>query len=105
MILGGKLPGKVGRCRFFIARKANTTVNIAPFRQSTVSHDHNGVAAGEEIVKLAGEPARYMDVAGFFIARKANMIMRKETSDKGVSFRMNKRESRYQKWHKTLFRG
>ena len=56
-------------------------------------------------MKLAGEPARYMDVAGFFIARKANMIMRKETSDKGVSFRMNKRESRYQKWHKTLFRG
>ena len=65
MILGGKLPGKVGRCRFFIARKANTTVNIAPFRESTVSHDHNGVAAGEETVKLAGEPARYMDVAGF----------------------------------------
>ena len=70
MILGGKLPGKVGRCRFFIARKANTTVNIAPFRESTVSHDHNGVAAGEETVKLAGEPARYMDVAGFFYCKK-----------------------------------
>ena len=75
MILGGKLPGKVGRCRFFIARKANTTVNIAPFRESTVSHDHNGVAAGEETVKLAVDPARYMDVAGFFIAKKRHLFL------------------------------
>ena len=67
MILGGKLPGKVGRCRFlfcklFLQYRGKIAVMLSFFllatsllSESMVSFDHAcGIAARKETMKLAG---------------------------------------------------
>ena len=81
MILGGKLPGKVGRCRFFLAQNIFTIQrkdsshavffhfgNVATFRKYGFlrsSMRHCRKEGNHETCRTA--PARYMDVAGFFL--------------------------------------
>ena len=66
MILGGKLPGKVGRCRFFYCPKGKYN------RQHRSFPGKYGFPQSERRCRREGnretrriEPARYMDVAGF----------------------------------------
>ena len=65
MILGGKLPGKVGRCRFFIALMKDSLLTVfflfcrnpaaSLLSESMVSCDPLcGIAARKETMKLAG---------------------------------------------------
>ena len=65
MILGGKLPGKVGRCRFFIALMKDSLLTVfflfcrnpaaSLLSESMVSFDPLcGIAARKETMKLAG---------------------------------------------------
>ena len=63
MILGGKLPGKVGRCRFYFFLFCKPAASL--LSESTLFHDGIGFAARKKSVKL-GMP-RYMDVAGFLL--------------------------------------
>ena len=81
MILGGKLPGKVGRCRFFLAQNIFTIQrkdsshavffhfgNVATFRKYGFlrsSMRHCRKEGNHETCRTA--PARYMDVAGFLL--------------------------------------
>ena len=82
MILGGKLPGKVGRCRFFLCpnilqlqyrmRTASAVFfhfgNVSTFRKYGFlrsSMRHRRKEGNHETCRAA--PARYMDVAGFLL--------------------------------------
>ncbi len=79
MILGGKLPGKVGRCRFFLTKNRLRQKglffflqngSVSPFRKVWFPTDYIdcGVAAKSETMKLARLTlARYMDVAAVFL--------------------------------------
>ena len=81
MILGGKLPGKVGRCRFlfcklFLQYRGKIAVmlsffhfgNVSTFRKDGFlrsSMRHRRKEGNHETCRTA--PARYMDVAGFLL--------------------------------------
>ena len=81
MILGGKLPGKVGRCRFFLVQNIFTIQrkdssyavffsfgNVSTFRKDGFLRScmrHRRKEGNHETCRTA--PARYMDVAGFLL--------------------------------------
>ena len=88
MILGGKLPGKVGRCRFFyflenvkmttftvrltIARSAG---NVSPFRKVRFPMIQATLSQGRKPWNSQDKPARYMDASRFFYFWKRRFLL------------------------------
>ena len=92
MILGGKLPGKVGRCRFlfcklFLQYRGKIAVMLSFFilatsllSESMVSFDHAcGIAARKETMKLAGLRLRVIWTLPFF--SYLNLVRSKEKTE------------------------